>query len=176
MIAQLNDNTQANAVWRENVIMLFRNPGKRGELEPSLVPQIFGDEIDYPNNALAQFVVTKTQYAHLRRWAAGSSTPGKPDRRGTAQITPEALSSFAREARLRIRAKDGSFRRHHLHTLVQRVEVGTGEIRTKGSKMRLLQTLVASGGKSGVETSAAGVRSFVPNWLPDLDSNQGQFD
>ena len=95
---------------------------------------------------------------------------------GTAQITPEALARFANEARLRIRDKDGSFRRHHLQTLVQRVEVGTEEIRIKGSKMRLLQTLVASGGKSGVETSATGVRSFVPNWLPDLDSNQGQFD
>ena len=122
----------------------------------------------------------KGRIAELKRIrdAAGADADRAESRtgEGTAQITPEALARFASEARPRIRAKDGSFRRHHLQTLVQRVEVGTGKIRIKGSKMRLLQTLVASGGKSGVETSATGVRSFVPNWLPDLDSNQGQFD
>lgn len=78
VIAQLNDNTQTNAAWRKKVVMLFRDPEKRDALEPSLIPQIFGDEIDYPNNALAQFVVTKTQYAHLLRWAAGSFSPDWP--------------------------------------------------------------------------------------------------
>jgi site-specific DNA recombinase len=82
-----------------------------------------------------------------------------------AQISPEALSRFAGEARRKIRAKDGGFRRHHLQMLVQRIEVGTDEIRIKGSRTKLLQTLVASGGSGGVELATNGVRSFVPNWL-----------
>jgi len=82
------------------------------------------------------------------------------------QITPDLLRRFAADARAQIRSKDGGFRRHHLQALVQRVEVGTDEIRIRGSKPRLLQTLVASGGSYGVETAGIGVRSFNLNWLP----------
>ena len=89
----------------------------------------------------------------------------------TNQITPELLEAFASEARRQIRAKDGSFRRHHVQTLVQRVEVGADEIRIKGSKPTLLQTLVASGGNRRVETAGIGFRSFNPKWLPGQDSN-----
>jgi|FEC22Drversion2_1045045.scaffolds.fasta_scaffold00491_39 site-specific DNA recombinase len=88
------------------------------------------------------------------------------------RVTPELLRRFGVEARKKIRDRDGGFRRHHLQALVQRVEVGADEIRIKGSKPRLLQTLVASGGNCGVETATHGVRSFVPNWLPGPDSNQ----
>ena len=70
------------------------------------------------------------------------------------------------------KAQDGSFRRHHLQALVQRVEVGMDEIRIKGSKIQLLRELVASGGKRGVETSGPEVSIFVPKWLPGPDSNQ----
>lgn len=98
----------------------------------------------------------------------------KEDR--AAQITPEVLRRFGIEARKKIRTREGGFRRHHLQTLVQRIEVGTDEIRIKGSKTRLLQTLAASGGNPGVEPAAHGVRSFVPKWLLELDSNQRPFD
>ena len=92
------------------------------------------------------------------------------------RVTPELLRRFGVEARKKIRDREGGFRRHHLQALVQRVEVGADEIRIGGSKPRLLQTLVASGGNYGVETAAHGVRSFVPNWLPGLDSNQRPTD
>jgi len=82
-----------------------------------------------------------------------------------AAITPAMLGRLASEARSRIRREDGGFSRHHLQTLVQRVEVGADDIRIKGSRQRFLQTLVAPGGKSGVETAGLEVRSFVPNWL-----------
>ena len=81
------------------------------------------------------------------------------------RVTPELLRRFGVEARKKIRDREGGFRRHHLQALVQRVEVGADEIRIRGSKPRLLQTLVASGGNYGVETATHGVRSFVPNWL-----------
>ncbi|MBV5265010.1 recombinase family protein [Pinisolibacter aquiterrae] len=93
-----------------------------------------------------------------------------------ARISPEALSRFADAARERLRSKDGSFRRHHLQMLVQRIEVGDDEIRIKGSKTKLLQTLVASGGVSGGNSATNGVRSFVPNWLREQDSNLRPFD
>jgi len=70
-----------------------------------------------------------------------------------AAITPAMLGRLASEARSRIRREDGGFSRHHLQTLVQRVEVGADDIRIKGSRQRFLQTLVAPGGKSGVETA-----------------------
>lgn len=95
---------------------------------------------------------------------------------GSNRLTPDLLRRFGIEARKKIRDREGSFRRHHLQTLVQRIEVGTDEIRIRGSKGRLLQTLSASGGNPGVEPAARGVRSFVPNWLLELDSNQRPFD
>lgn len=82
------------------------------------------------------------------------------------EITPEALRMFAMGAKDRMRHCDGSFRRNYIQQLVQRAEVGTDEIRIVGSRSRLLQTLVASGEKPGVETAAHGVRSFNLNWLP----------
>ena len=94
----------------------------------------------------------------------------------TNQITPELLEAFASEARRQIRTKDGSFRRLHVQTLVQRVEVGADEIRIKGSKPTLLQTLVASGGNRRVETAGIGFRSFNPKWLPGPDSNRRPVD
>jgi hypothetical protein len=48
------------------------------------------------------------------------------------RVTPELLRRFGLEARKKIRDQDGGFRRHHLQALVQRVEVGTDEIRIRG--------------------------------------------
>ncbi|MER9893786.1 recombinase family protein [Mesorhizobium sp. M0119] len=88
------------------------------------------------------------------------------------EITQEAVARFAEGVRQRLRAQDGSFRRHHLQTLVQRVEVGADRILIKGSKATLLQTLVTSRGNPSVHTAGHDVRSFVLKWLPGPDSNQ----
>jgi site-specific DNA recombinase len=94
------------------------------------------------------------------------------DSRG-AEITPETLVRFARLAREGLRHDDGTFRRSHVQKIVQRAEVGADQIVLRGSTLRLLETLVASG---GVETAGIGVRSFVRNWLPEQDSNLRPFD
>jgi site-specific DNA recombinase len=94
------------------------------------------------------------------------------DSRG-AEITPETLVRFARLAREGLRRDDGTFRRSHVQKIVQRAEVGADQIVLRGSTLRLLETLVASG---GVETAGIGVRSFVRNWLPEQDSNLRPFD
>ena len=86
--------------------------------------------------------------------------------------TPQAIDSdslrrFAETARRRMRGSDGGYRRDHLRALAQRVEVGKAEVRIMGSRTELLRTLVAS---SGVPP-AASVRTSVPNWRRERDSN-----
>jgi site-specific DNA recombinase len=94
-----------------------------------------------------------------------------------AQSTPNHARSdspFEIDARKKIGMCKGGFRPHHIQSLVQRIKIETDKIGIRGT--RIPQTLVRSGGNPGVEPAAHGVRSFVPKWLPDLDSNQGQFD
>ncbi|MBV8792470.1 MAG: hypothetical protein JO237_10500, partial [Pseudolabrys sp.] len=64
------------------------------------------------------------------------------DRAGQT-ITPQALKTFARTARKRMRTENGGYRRDHLRALAQRVEVDQKELRIMGSKSVLLRTLVA---------------------------------
>ncbi|MGD9846288.1 MAG: recombinase family protein [Hyphomicrobiales bacterium] len=84
-------------------------------------------------------------------------------------ITPESLRRFALSARRKLRNEDGTYRRDHLRAVAQRVEVvSPAEIRILGTKTELLRTLVAA---AGVESAAAGVRSFIPKWRTREDSN-----
>jgi site-specific DNA recombinase len=56
----------------------------------------------------------------------------------------------------------------YLRALAQRVEVADSEVRIMGSKSDLLRTLAAA---SGVKSPTLGVRSSVPKWRPQGDSN-----
>jgi len=86
-----------------------------------------------------------------------------------ATVTPAMLTTFAAEARRRMRTNAGGYRRDHLRALAQRVEVGLGEVRIMGSKTEVLRTLTASaGGKS----AGFGVRSFIPNWRPAVGDDE----
>ncbi|WP_179733056.1 MULTISPECIES: recombinase family protein [unclassified Bradyrhizobium] len=92
---------------------------------------------------------------------------GALDRAGPS-ITPQALKTFASQARRRMRTEAGGYRRDHLRALAQRVEVDAKEVRIMGSKSVLLCTLVAA---SGAKTAGFGVPSFVPKWRTRHDSN-----
>jgi site-specific DNA recombinase len=94
------------------------------------------------------------------------------DRLGPS-ITPQALKTFARQARNRMRIEGSGFRRDHLRALAQRVEVDTKEVRIMGSKSVLLRTLVAA---SSAKTAGFGVPSFVPKWRARRDSNSRPSD
>jgi hypothetical protein len=83
-------------------------------------------------------------------------------------ITPQALKTFARQARKRMRTDSGGYRRDHLRALAQRVEVDGKEARILGSKSELLRTLVAA---SSAKTAGFGVPSSVPKWRARNDSN-----
>jgi site-specific DNA recombinase len=89
------------------------------------------------------------------------------DRMGPA-ITPQALRTFARQARRRMRTENGGYRRDHLRALAQRIEVDAKEVRIMGSKSELLRTLVAA---SSAKKAGLGVPSFVPKWRAQGDSN-----
>ncbi|HLH97380.1 MAG TPA: hypothetical protein VKW08_19905 [Xanthobacteraceae bacterium] len=83
-------------------------------------------------------------------------------------ITPQALKTFARAARMGMRTESGGYRREHLRALAQRVEVDAKEIRIMGAKSALLRTLVAA---SSAKSAMFGVPSFVPKWRARRDSN-----
>ena len=83
-------------------------------------------------------------------------------------ITPQALKTFATQARRRMRTESGGYRRDHLRALAQRIEVDAKEVRIMGSKSELLRTLVAA---SSAKTAGFGVPSSVPKWRARRDSN-----
>ncbi len=86
--------------------------------------------------------------------------------------TPQALKTFASQARKRMRIEGGGYRRDHLRALAQRIEVDAKEVRIMGSKSELLRTLVAA---SSAKTAGFGVPSFVPKWRArreDLTTNR----
>jgi L-Lysine epsilon oxidase N-terminal/L-lysine epsilon oxidase C-terminal domain len=89
VVAKLNNKADANAAWRKRVLELFRDPDAGGTLVVDQVPQTYGDGVDVlfppagqPQVPFALLAVTRTQYAHLARWAAGtfatSASPGVP--------------------------------------------------------------------------------------------------
>jgi site-specific DNA recombinase len=73
-------------------------------------------------------------------------------------ITPQALKTFARTARKRMRIDGGGYRRDHLRALAQRVEVDQKELRIRGLTSVLLRTLVAA---ESAKTAGFGAPSFV---------------
>ena len=92
---------------------------------------------------------------------------GTIDRAGPI-LTAQAITTFARTARKRMRTDSGGYRRDHLRALAQRVEVDAKEVRIMGSKSALLRTFVAA---SSAKSATCGVPSSVPKWRARRDSN-----
>lgn len=70
ILAQLRDATPAGAPWRADVFALFRREQELHAPDAGMLPQIYGDaegEVVDP----ACLAVTRTQFEHLERWAAG---------------------------------------------------------------------------------------------------------
>lgn len=90
------------------------------------------------------------------------------DSPGHNAISPAMIQGFARHARERIRGTEGGYRRDHLRSLAQRVEVGDDAIRLMGSKTELLRTLIAGQGR---QSAAIGVPRGGLKWRRGGDSN-----
>ena len=85
-------------------------------------------------------------------------------------ITPDALNRFASAARRKLRDRTSGYRRDHLRSLTQRVEViSKTEARIIGSRTELLRALASSDG--GSYAAAGGVLGFKPKWRTRSDSN-----
>jgi site-specific DNA recombinase len=102
-----------------------------------------------------------------RKSVPGAAAEAAIERLGPT-MTPQALKTFARQARKRMRTESGGYRRDHLRALAQRVEVDAKEVRIMGSKSALLRTLIAV---SSAKTAGFGVPSSVPKWRARRDSN-----
>jgi site-specific DNA recombinase len=111
--------------------------------------------------------VTELKSIRDQARADAERAEGALDRAGPT-ITPQALKTFASQARRRMRTVSGGYRRDHLRALAQRIEVDAKEVRIMGSKSVLLRTLVSA---SGVKSAGFGVPSFVPKWRTRHDSN-----
>jgi len=111
--------------------------------------------------------VTELQSTRYQARADAERAEGALDRTGPS-ITPQALKTFASQARRRMRTESGGYRRDHLRALAQRIEVDAKEVRITGSKSALLRTLV---GVSSAKKEGFGVPSFVPKWRARRDSN-----
>ena len=85
-------------------------------------------------------------------------------------ITAESLTKFADSARRKLRDRECGYRREHLRSLTQRVEVvSKTEARIIGSRTELLRALATS---DGVDSAAVGgVLGFKPKWRTRSDSN-----
>jgi hypothetical protein len=103
VITKLNDGSPANAAWRKTILAMFRDPGAGGTLIEEQIPQIFGDAVDAfsatpPEPANGLLAVTKTQYAHLKRWADGTFDA---DWSPAAPAQPSSFSVLAPEAQIK---------------------------------------------------------------------------
>ena len=78
------------------------------------------------------------------------------ERSGPTIITPQALKTFARQARRRMRTESGGYRRDHLRALAQRVEVDAKEVRSMGPRACCCATRVAA---SSAKTAGFGMPS-----------------
>lgn len=119
------------------------------------------------SDPLLKVRVTELKSVRDQARADAERAEGALDRAGPS-ITPQALKTFASQARRRMRTESGGYRRDHLRALAQRIEVDAKEVRIMGSKSVLLRTLVAA---SGAKTAGFGVPSFVPKWRARHDSN-----
>jgi hypothetical protein len=111
--------------------------------------------------------VTELKSVRDQARADAERAEGALNRAGPS-ITPQALKTFASQARKRMRTESGGYRRDHLRALAQRIEVDAKEVRIMGSKSVLLRTLVAA---SSAKTAGFGAPSFVPKWRTRHDSN-----
>ena len=79
VIGRLRDPSDGGRKWREAVFALFRNPGADGLFQEALLPQVYGDAYgESTADPLTYLSITRTQYAHLERWANGEFTDDWP--------------------------------------------------------------------------------------------------
>jgi DNA invertase Pin-like site-specific DNA recombinase len=82
-------------------------------------------------------------------------------------LKPKHINAFTKALRIKLLDRDSSFGKEYLRLLVSEIRIEKNAARITGS-YAALASAVAEKNRDTVER----VPRFVPNWLPDLDSNQ----
>ena len=78
LLKVLSDNSKNSMPERMRVFNWFRNP-ESNDYTPTKVPPFYGDGFgEYEKIALVDLPITQTQYARLKKWAAGKFKADKP--------------------------------------------------------------------------------------------------
>ena len=162
ILSRVLDRREERARSRTNHIAELRRRASEGEAKLKRLYDAIENGIADVSDPMLKERVTELKSVRDQARADAERAEGALDRAGPS-ITPQALKTFARQARKRMRTESGGYRRDHLRALAQRVEVDAKEVRIMGSKSVLLRTLVAV---SSAKTAGFGVPSFVPKWRP----------
>jgi site-specific DNA recombinase len=81
------------------------------------------------------------------------------------------INAFTKALRIKLLDRDSSFDKEYLRLLVSEIRIKGNEARITGS----YAALVSAVAEKNMGTVGRMPR-FAPNWLPDLDSNQGPAD
>lgn len=167
ILSRVLDRREEHAKRRTAHIAELRKRAAEAEAKLKRLYDAIENGIADVSDPLLKERVTELKSVRDQARADAERAEGALDRAGPS-ITPQALKTFASQARRRMRTEAGGYRRDHLRALAQRIEVDAKEIRIMGSKSVLLRTLVVA---SGAKTTGFGVPSFVPKWRAQSDSN-----
>ena len=162
ILSRVLDRREERAGSRTTHIAELRRRASEAEAKLKRLYDAIENGIADVSDPMLKERVTELKSVRDQARADAERAEGALDRAGPS-ITPQALKTFARQARKRMRTESGGYRRDHLRALAQRVEVDAKEVRIMGSKSILLRTLVAV---SSAKTAGFGVPSFVPKWRP----------
>ena len=162
ILSRVLDRREERARSRTTHIAELRKRASEAEAKLKRLYDAIENGIADVSDPMLKERVTELKSVRDQARADAERAEGALDRAGPS-ITPQALKTFARQARKRMRTESGGYRRDHLRALAQRVEVDAKEVRIMGSKSVLLRTLVAV---SSAKTAGFGVPSFVPKWRP----------
>ncbi len=167
ILSRVLDRREELAERRTAHIAELRKRASEAEAKLKRLYYAIEDGIADVSDPMLKERVTELKAVRDQARADAERAEGALDRLGPC-ITPQALKTFASQARKRMRIEGGGYRRDHLRALAQRIEVDAKEVRIMGSKSELLRTLVAA---SSAKTAGFGVPSFVPKWRARRDSN-----
>ena len=167
ILSSVLDRRQERAERRASHIAELRKRAAEADAKLKRLYDAIENGIADLTDPLLKDRVTELKAVRDQARADAERAEGAIERLGPS-ITPQALRTFARQARRRMRSESGGYRRDHLRALAQRVEVDQKELRIMGSKSVLLRTLVAA---ESAKTAGFGVPSSVPKWRARHDSN-----
>ena len=142
ILSRVLDRREERAGSRTTHIAELRRRASEAEAKLKRLYDAIENGIADVSDPMLKERVTELKSVRDQARADAERAEGALDRAGPS-ITPQALKTFARQARKRMRTENGGYRRDHLRALAQRVEVDAKEVRIMGSKSVLLRTLVA---------------------------------